>query len=56
MELGEIYPIEDFVGPGEKSVPPDNSNWIARKGDPTWYPGRQTQIARREAAKGAAKL
>merc|ERR1711904_760808 len=50
FELGDIYPIEDFIDrPNEGKLPPDNSNWLARKGDPTWYPGRQTQLARREA-------
>ena len=47
MELGDMYPLEDHQDPNDAF----NDDWLARKGDPTWYSGRQTQLAARAKSK-----
>ena len=41
-ELGDIYfsPEYDPTGKG----PAASFDWLAKKGDPSWYPGRQTRV------------
>lgn len=45
LPLGGMYPLTDNDGIGNLSLS------LAQVGDPTYYPGRQTQLERRQKAK-----